>query len=156
MNAAQNLTQKALEPSLSFDVGNLVFTPSYIQAFAVVFLLFLLVLSLARLRRMYVGWSLKGATTMLFLGFMLAFVLEGFLLLGGRTLLTEVVGWKNAPKPIQLVLDSGRSKLVDVLGVTEEIPVSSAQGGGVDSLVVQFQSLPPDEQSGARKVICAP
>ncbi len=157
MDVAQNLTQKINTGSVSFNIGNLLFAPTYLQAFAIVFLLFMLVFSLARIRRLYVNWSLKGASTMLFMGFMLALVIEGFLIIGGRTALTEILGWKNAPKPIQTALDSGRERLVDVLGVTEEIPSSNASEGiSMQSVIDDFQNLTPDEAGKLKKLICTP
>jgi len=38
-------------------------------------------------------------------------ILEGFLLVGGKTVLLDLLGWKNAPKPISIILDSGRNNL---------------------------------------------
>ncbi len=94
---------------------------------------------------------------MLFWGFLLALILEGFLILGGRTLLTEIVGWKNAPKPILSVLDAGRNKLVDVLGVTDQIPISTArEDPTLYDVISDFQSLSPDEAEKIRSMICQP
>lgn len=157
MDAAQDLLKKVTNGGFNFDVGNINFAPTYVHAGAIVFLIFILILSLARLRRMYVGWSLKGSGTMLFTGFMLAFILEGFLILGGRTLLTEVLGWKNAPKPLQVAIDSGREKLVNVLGVTEEIPTSRAlEPTSAEGVIKSFQSLSPEEVARTRAIICEP
>ena len=94
---------------------------------------------------------------MLFWGFLLALILEGFLIVGGRTLLTEVVGWKNAPKPILSALDAGRNKLVDVLGVTDQIPISTArEDPTLYDVISDFQSLSPDEAEKVRSMICQP
>jgi hypothetical protein len=156
--SAQSLLEKSSTPLDTYQVGNLFFTPSYLHAGAIVFLIFLLILTLARLRRLYIGWSLgKSAYAMLFWGFMLAVILEGFLLIGGRTILTELIGWENAPKPILSVLDAGRSKLVDVLGVNQEIPQSFAEGEAtVESIIGQYQSLPPEDAEELKNIICAP
>lgn len=43
---------------------------------------------------------------------LLPLIWEGFLLIGGKLAITEVVGWKNPPKPISIVLDNGRAKLI--------------------------------------------
>lgn len=130
---------------------------SYIQAGAIVFLLFLLVLTLAQVRRHYVNWSFKGAIFGVFFGFLLALILEGFLIVGGKTALTEVMGWKNAPKLLQTALDAGRAKLVDVLGITDEIPRSFAQGSPTSEDAVRIlQSLPPSEMQKVKSLICEP
>lgn len=151
------MLDKSLAPVDTYQVGELVFTPSYLHAAVVVFLLFLLVLTLARLRRLYISWSLTGAVKMLGIGFVLAIIVEGFLLLGGRTLFTELLGWENAPKPIATVLDMGREKLVKVLGVDQEIPESSAeQKPTIEKIIGQYQSLPPEEAEEFKNIICAP
>jgi len=94
---------------------------------------------------------------MLFWGFLLALILEGFLILSGRTLFTEIVGWKNAPKPILNALDAGRNKLVDVLGVTDQIPTSTArEDPTLYDVISDFQSLSPDEAEKIRSMICQP
>lgn len=139
-----------------FNIGKFSFTSSYLLAGLIILLLFVLVLSFARLRRMYVNWNLKGAGGMIIVGFIIALVLEGFLLLGGRTFLTVILGWKNPPAPLSTALDVGRSKLVDVLGVTDEIPASSAKETSVDGVITSFQSLSPQEARKVRNLICEP
>jgi len=158
VETVQQIFQKLSVPNLDFRLGELQFSPSYIQAGAIVFLLFLLVLTLARLRYMFVNWSIgKSGIAMLFWGFLLALILEGFLIIGGRTLFTEILGWKNAPRPIVDALDAGRNRLVDVLGVTDQIPASTAHEGPVlDSVISAFQNLSPDEAEKARSIICQP
>ncbi|HTK03810.1 MAG TPA: hypothetical protein VL401_03535 [Alphaproteobacteria bacterium] len=83
----------------------------YWQAAAVVVLLFLLILVMAHYRRHYIDWSLKGGFVGVIFGFIFALILEGFLLVGGKTVLLDLLGWKNAPKPISIILDSGRNNL---------------------------------------------
>ena len=144
--------------TFDFEVGSLGFAPTYWQAIAIVFLLFLLLWTLARLRRMLVGWSLgKSAYSMLFWGFLLTLILEGFLLIGGRTLLTEILGWKSAPKPILNALDVGRDKLVNVLGITDEIEATVAKENPTAADAVKlYQSLPPEEAEKFQTMICEP
>ncbi|MGB6839265.1 MAG: hypothetical protein WBE27_03295 [Microgenomates group bacterium] len=94
---------------------------------------------------------------MLFIGFLLALILEGFLILGGRTMLTEILGWENAPKPIKNALETGRARLVEVLGVTEEIPESYAEEQlDLYDIVTDFQRLAPDDAEKFRSMICEP
>src|SRR3972149_8249854 len=98
------------------------FLASQWKAVAIVGLLFLLVLTLAQVRRHFIDWSIKGALFGIFIGFLLALFLEGFLIIGGKTALTEFLGWKNPPKPVADLVDMSREKIVDVMGVTDEIP----------------------------------
>ncbi|OGM07381.1 hypothetical protein A2129_02435 [Candidatus Woesebacteria bacterium GWC1_42_13] len=143
-----------LTKTFDFNLGSLTFSPTYVIAGAIVFLLFLLVLTLAQVRRHLLNWSIKGGIFGISLGFLLALIFEGFLLIGGRTIITEFLGWKNAPKPIVNILDAGRAKLVKVLGVTDEIPVSSAKNYSSDEVLDAFQSLSPKDQDRLRGMVC--
>ena len=147
-------------PFRTFDlhIGKLSFSPNFLQAALVVFLVFLLIFSLARLRHMYVHWSFKGATAYLTMGFLLAIVLEGFMLLSGRTLFTEIVGWENAPKPLAAFITAGRERLVNVLGTQTEVPLLTASEdiSKVDEIVSEFQLLSPSDAQRARFQICKP
>lgn len=121
------------------------------QAIIVVFLLFVLVLTFAHMRRHLIDWSFKGAVFGIFIGFFLAIILEGFLLVYGKTAVTGLLGWKNAPKPISVALDAGRSKLVSVLGLqTESVLVE----GKEENIIQSIQSLNPDELKKLKSIIC--
>lgn len=158
MYQPQGVWEKLNVSSLSYKIGSLEFAPSYLQAGAIIFLSFLLILTLARLRHIYIHWSLgKTSMSMIFWGFLLAVVVEGFLLIGGRTLFTEILGWKSAPKPISNLLDIGRKKVVSVLGVTDEIPTSNAEmKPSLEELTNQYKSLTKDEARRFRENICSP
>jgi hypothetical protein len=135
-------------------MGNYVFSPSYFSAAAIVFLLFLLVLTLAQVRRHFLNWSLKGGIFGIALGFFLALILEGFMIIGGKTVVTEILGWRNAPKPILTALEAGRNKLVNVLGVTDEIKSSKAAIPVETEVIELYQSLSPAQQEEIRYEIC--
>jgi hypothetical protein len=148
---------RTLGKGFQFNLGDLEISTSYIQAGLIVFLLFLLVLSLAQFRRHLLTWSIKGALFGIFFGFLLALIFEGFLVIGGKTAVTELIGWKSAPKPLLNVLEAGRTRLVKVLGVTDEIPSSSAkEDPGVEDALKVFQSLDPQESQILKKSICEP
>lgn len=141
----------------NFDFGSFAFAPSYLQAGLIIFLLFILVLTLAQIRRHFVDWSVKGAIFGIFFGFLLALILEGFLIIGGKTAVTELLGWKQPPKPIADLLEIGRVKLVQVLGVSSEIPRSVAKvSPTAKDMVDFFQALSPNEAGKVRKIICQP
>ena len=145
MDAVQAIRQR-----FNFDIGNIFFPSSYVQAGVIVVLLFVLVLSLAQLRRHFVDWSVKGALFGLFFGFLLALVLEGFLIIGGRTVITQVLGWQNPPEPLANVLDAGRNKLIQVLGAKTKLNPT------FNDAVVFFQSLNPSEAQKLKNFICKP
>lgn len=150
-------TIETLQKSFDLHIGGINMPFSYLQAGAIIFLIFLLVLSLAQFRRHYVDMSFKGAVFGIFFGFLLALFLEGFLIIGGRTAITEVLGWKNAPKPLSVALDAGREKLIKVLGITDKIPSSNAQEvTSVDNAVSVLQSLNPADVKKVKALFCQP
>jgi len=98
-------------------VGNLNFSFSGndSKAVLVVVLLFFVLLLLAKMSRSYIEWYMSGWFIWLFLGFFLAVLIEGLLLVSGKTIFTEVLRMQSAPRPIQSVIDSGRANLTEVL-----------------------------------------
>ena len=114
-----------LKPIKSIDLpGGMTIAPTYLHAGAIVFLIFLLILTLGQVRHRMINWELKGIIPGIMVGFVLAFILEGFLLISGKTLLAEVFGWKSPPKPLANFIDVGREQLVSVLGVQIEVDES--------------------------------
>ena len=143
----------------NFNLGKFSFSPSYIQAGVVVVLLFILILMLAQLRRYFVDSSVKGSLFGLFFGFLLALILEGFLIIGGKTAITQILGWKDAPKPIANLLEIGRDELVQVLGEQAEVRIPDAVAKlnpTFNDAVVFFQSLNPSEAQKLKNFICKP
>lgn len=139
------------------NIGKLSFPISYLQAAAIVFLIFILILLMAQFRRHFVDWSVKGAIFGIFFGFLLALILEGFLIIGGRTALTGVLGWRNAPAPIYMVLDAGRNKLIQVLGIKDTVPSSLAKEKTTVTGAVEFlQSLNPTDIKKVKTIFCQP
>jgi hypothetical protein len=139
----------------NLNLGKFSFPVTYIQVAVIVGLIFVLILLLAKFRRHAVDWSLKGAVFGIFFGFLLALLLEGFLIIGGKTALSSVLGWKNAPAPISIALDAGRNKLIQVLGISDQIPSSLAKenqtvGGAVELL----QSLNPADSKKVKAIFC--
>ena len=158
MGTVQEYFSKINTPGFDFKLRGVDFATSYFQAGLIILLLFLLVFALARMRYLYVHWSLgKSAIAMLFWGFMLALILEGFLMISGRTFITEILGWRNLPKPIGTALDLSRERLVDVLGVGDEIPISLAgENLSIYQIIDAFKGLTSLEAEIVRKEICLP
>lgn len=140
----------------NFQLGGLDIGTNVFQAVAVVVLLFLLVITLAQMRRRFVDWHLSGAMMGVAFGFFLALIIEGLLIVGGRTILTETLGWKSAPKPISNALDAGRGKLVDVLGTTDDpIPASNAaQKPTIGGIMEQYETLSSSEKESLQSIMC--
>lgn len=150
--------KELISKTFSFKLGSVDVAPTYWQAALIVLLIFLLVWTFARIRYLYVHWSLgKSSIAFLFWGFLLALVIEGVLIVGGKTMFTEILGWKNAPKPISNALDFGRNKLVDVLGITEEIPESYAdEERSYQSVLENYDQLSGKDRKKVQSVICEP
>ena len=150
----QNLLQ-SFTGQLNFNLGKLEIPIPYWQAIAVVVLVFFLIMLMARYRRHVVDFSLRGAVFGIFFGFLLALIIEGFLVIGGRTALTSVLGWKNPPPFIASALDTGKSKLIQVLGITTEIPSSYAnESVTVQSAIEVLQKLTPDDTKKLQSIFC--
>ena len=75
---------------------------------------------MARMHRLFIHWSFKGAAGGVLMGFVLCLIIEGFFMVSGSTILTSALGWKNAPKPVQVVLDAGREHFTKVLGASTQ------------------------------------
>lgn len=138
-------------------VSNISISQGYLKAGLIIVLTFLAVLLFGYIRKYFVKSSIDGVFLGIFFGFLLTLLLEGFLLIAGRTAITEVLGWKNAPKPIARALDLGREKLVNVLGATDEIPSSYASDDlTTDEVLTSLQSLDPDEIKKIKAIMCIP
>lgn len=149
-------------PSRLFDTfgnynlpGGFIFSPNYLQAGAIVLCIFLLILTFGMLQHRYNHWTVKGVMPGVVFGFAVALVLEAVLLVGGRTIFTELLGWEDAPKPISNALDASRSHLVDVLGVTDPVPESKAyQKPSISKIMSDYKSLSDNEKENLQTLIC--
>ncbi|QQS38711.1 hypothetical protein IPM62_04990 [Candidatus Woesebacteria bacterium] len=151
-------SQTFLRTPFDLNIGDTKLQPEYWQAIVILGLVFVLVISAARYRHLYVKWNMKSYLPSVAFGFILAIILEGFMILGGRTLFTEILGWDNAPKPISTALDEGRNKLVKVLGTqANEIPDSVASELPTSQSVIEdFNLLTDDEANEVKTNICSP
>ncbi len=139
-----------------YKLGRFDFSPSYTQAILVVLLFFLLLLSLARVRRTFVHWSLGRHSIAIFVwGFIVALIVEGFFILAGRTMFTEVLGLRNIPKPISSFIELGRSRAYQVLGESMEVKESSAVVNQDTNLLIKsFFLLDESKQKEVKDKIC--
>ena len=142
----------------TYKIGNLNIDATYWQVGAIILLVFLLVFTLARLRYLYVHWSIsKGSLAMLFWGFILAVIVEGFFMLSGRTIFTQVLGIRNVPKPFSTALDLGRSRVENVLGTQASIPSSNASSKlNSDQMYSLYKGMDSAEAQKLQQVICTP
>jgi hypothetical protein len=136
--------------SFELNLGKFSIPIPYWEAAILVILIFFLIVSVAQIRKEKVDWSFKGGIIGILIGFLLALTLEGFLITVGRTALTEFLGWKNPPKPIVQVLDSGRSKLIQVLGVQSQTPST------FQDTLQNVQGLNPADLKKVKNIICSP
>lgn len=138
---------KILTPRFNLNIGKFSMPVPYFEAFLVVLLIFVLILSFAQFRRHTVNWSLKGIVFGTFFGFMLALIIEGFLIVQGGTIITGILGWKNAPAPISIALDAGRAKLTQVLG-------ANVQTTNVNNAIQILQNLNPNDVKNVKAILC--
>ena len=137
--------------------GGFSISPNLLQAILIVILIFLLIFTLGHLRHTYVDWSVKGILPGLTFGFVLAILVEGLFLIAGKTLFTEVLGWKNAPKPISNVLDASREKIVSVLGAESQVPSSNAATSPTSqSVLTEIKNLTKADQDKLKLSLCTP
>ncbi len=136
---------------IDFDLGQ-----NQTKAILIAGLFFLAVVLFAYIRKYFVKSTLDGVLLGIFFGFLLTLLLEGFLLIAGKTAVTELLGWEKAPKPISTALDLGRERLKNVLGEEREIPISNAKDPVYEDAISVYQSLDPLEQQKVKKIICAP
>src|SRR5581483_7523367 len=102
---------------MRLHLGSVTIAPNIWQAAAIIALIFALLLILAYMSRNFLEWSLSGFGIGLLIGFILAIVLEGFLITGGKTVVTGLLSWKAAPPQIQKILDDGHQRLLDTLNI---------------------------------------
>lgn len=144
-------------PSGKFNLslGSFSIPIQYWQVAATLAFVFVVVLVLAKIRRHRVDWSFKGVAFGVFFGFLLALFLEGFLIIGGRTALTSVLGWENPPPFLATTLDSGKDKLIQVLGIKDQIPSSYAgENATADDAINLLQNLNPADTKKVKTIIC--
>jgi len=155
-SVAKKVTEQTTKAVWNVKVFGLDLAFGWWQIALIVFLIFLLILTIARIRYLYVHWSMgKSALAFLFWGFLLAVIVEGFLILGGRTLFTEVMGWKNPPKPVATALDFTQEKMVNVLGINDEVPESYADSPpSPDEFIKIFKNLSSEDQQQVQSSIC--
>ena len=146
-----------LSNEFTLTFGNFSLPIKYWEVLGVILLLFMLVLLLGHARRKMNNWSFRGVIFGVFFGFLMALTIEGFLIIGGKTALTQVLGWKNPPAPVAQVLDAGRGQLVKVLGAETQIPsVNAMATSSAASVIENYQSLTSSEAAQIKSIICKP
>jgi len=142
----------------TFKIGNLDVDATYWQAGAIVILIFMLIFTLARLRYLYVHWNLgKSSISMLFWGVVLTVIIEGFFILSGRTIFTEILGMKSVPKPFSTVLDIGRNKFVNVLGQEDSQSIEAeSKILNSDQMYTHYVNMDDEESRKLQEILCQP
>lgn len=112
MNFLKNLITGLSLQNISSSVD---FSQNDTKAGIIVVLVFFIILVLAKMSRSYMEWYMSNWSIFLILGFILAIFVEGLFLVSGKTIFTEILKIKRAPRPIQRVIDSGNSRLIEVV-----------------------------------------
>jgi len=94
---------------------------------------------------------------MLFWGVVLTVIIEGFFILSGRTIFTEILGMKSVPKPFSTVLDIGRNKFVNVLG-QEDSRSAEAESKilNSDQMYTHYVNMDDEESRKLQEILCRP
>lgn len=87
------------------------------------------------------------------MGFILAIILEGFLIMSGKTIFVQIIGLENMPKPISTFLDESRQELVEVLGEDQSCEIESLDST-INATLDAYSQLPDDQKTTIQKVIC--
>ena len=153
MNPAQEIVEKT-SGTINLSFGNFHIAPSYLQAAAMVVFIFLLVLVLAAMSRGFISWSMTGWYIWTALGFLLALVIEGLFIASGTTVLTQLLGWTNPPKIVNVALESGREKLINVLVKEGRVIKVEEKTASSQSVLQDFESLSPEEAEEIKPLIC--
>ncbi len=156
LGQTQELQNKLTQTLGEFNLlGGVVFSPTYLHAGIVVLCLFLFIFTFGLIQRHQTQLTMKGIMPGIALGFTLALLIEAVLLVGGKTAITELLGWKNAPKPISNAIEISRSRFVEVLGVNSSIPEGKAQEKfSAEELIQRYEELPDSEKENLKKLIC--
>lgn len=144
----------ALRKTFDFNIGNFNIRPEYWQAITIVVLLFLIVWTIARWRHLYVKWNLQGFLPSVAIGFALTLFVEGFFLIAGKTMFTEVLGWESAPKPISTIIDIGRGKLISVLGAQDMSTQSHVSEISPETVLDDYSKLEKDQKDEVKVLLC--
>jgi len=103
---------------MKFHLPSIKVGPNIFQALAIVALVIGLILIAAFLKRTFQKHEAHyGIWSGLVAGFIIALVLEGFLLMNDKSLFTSILGAKNLPQPIQNALDQAHKGLLDILKI---------------------------------------
>ncbi len=141
--------------TFDLEIAGYSIKPEYWHAGVILFLVFSILLTLARYRQLKIKWNLSSFIPTLILGFSLAIILETALILNGKTLMTEILGWENAPKPISTIINTGRSRMAHVLGETHEVSASSNDEGTItEEMLLLYTSMNQNEAEKVKQIIC--
>ena len=155
-------------PTLASSLG-ISFGESSLRTLFILAGVFLLLVLLGLTRKHLLGYSFKGGYAGFGLGVIFTLVIEILLLLGGRTLLTESLGWKDAPPALTETFDRGKEEVAKDLGVEKasdlEIGFSTASDSAssqrenfdnAESFLSSYQKLTPLEAGKVKSRVCAP
>jgi|GEM_PF-622451 len=152
----QELQNKLTQTLGEFNLpGGFVFSPTYLQAGIVILCLFLFIFTFSLVQRHQTQLTIKGVMPGIALGFTLALLIEAIFLVGGKTVITELLGWKNAPKPISNAIEISRSRFVEVLGINSTVPEGKAKEKfRAEELMQRYEELSNSEKENLKRLIC--
>lgn len=142
LNLFNNLQQSGLDPYLKI-------------IFAVLFLFFI-VLVLARMRKLFVQTSFRGAWFGLAVGIILMIFIDLIIIVGlsDKTKLQKITSGEAGPEIVKEVAISGMTNLSQVLGA--QTIISRKRSLTAKELINDFLSMPESEAEKVRDLLCPP
>lgn len=126
------------------------------QAVVIIIGVFLITLVLGLARHHMLAWSIKGAGFGIVMGAVLMLVLEGILLVGGKTAVGEIVKNTSTPENVRVFLQKNMSELASQIGTEPGTLGAASEQTGPEVIISEFKNLESLEREKVQEAICKP
>lgn len=130
-------------------------SPQYQQALIIGIGVFLIILLLGVTRRHMLNWSIKGAWFGVVFGIVVTLLVQGLLLVGGKTAVVEVVRNEKTPKNVRVFLQENITELAQSLA-SEPKTLGAQEELNFQDFIDGFSTLPKKDQQKVKNLICEP
>lgn len=126
------------------------------QAMLIIIGVFLFTLVLGLARHHMLVWSIKGAGFGIVMGAILMLILEGILLVGGKTAVGEIVKNNSTPDNVRVFLQKNMSELASQIGAEPGTLGAASEKIDPEVVISEFKNLESLEQKAVQEAICKP
>lgn len=126
------------------------------QGILIIIGIFFFTLLLGATRHHMLHWSLKGAGFGLVLGIIVTLVLEGVLLVGGKTAIAQAIKNNNTPPDVRIFLQKNLSELAQLIESSPTTLGASSDGALSGQIAEAYKDLNSKEQKQVRDAVCTP